>query len=63
MNKGKSAKSEKRTEVLIIVLFTIVALIIGGVIIVKNFSPSKPNLDGDMSRQIQMKTETKSLPM
>ena len=45
MNKGKSAKSEKRTEVIIIILFTIVALILGGVIIVKNFSPSKPNLD------------------
>lgn len=48
MNKGKSAKSEKRTEVLIIILFTIVALIIGGVIIVKNFSPSKPNLDSNI---------------
>lgn len=48
MNNGRSAKSEKRVEILIIVLFTLVALIVGGVIIVKNFSPSSPNIDGDI---------------
>ena len=41
-------KNEKNFEALIIVLFTVIAVIIGIMIVAKNFSPVEPTLDTDI---------------
>ncbi|MBE6538431.1 MAG: LytR family transcriptional regulator [Ruminococcaceae bacterium] len=41
-------QKEKRIETLVIVAFTIVALVIGAVIVAKNFSPAEPIIDDEI---------------
>ncbi len=41
-------KSEKRVETLIIILFTLIALVLGVVIVAKNFSPADPDVDDEI---------------
>ncbi|MGN1048424.1 MAG: LCP family protein [Eubacteriales bacterium] len=50
MNRNNnSRKSEKHIEVLIIVLFAVIALAVGVVVVAKNFSPAVPDVDHSLS--------------
>ena len=47
-NSNFMPKKEKHYEVLIIAIFTIIAIIVGIVIVAKNFSPADPTVDTDI---------------